>query len=78
MGWAPSCQHSLFRDCELIFKYGPVEISIKFEKLDAYTLDMFHFGLEKGVVSQDEHLSRVCEKLGELRTNVTETFNFVF
>ena len=53
MGASPMCQHSLFRDCELIFQFSPVEISIKFERLEAYTLDMFHFGLEKGAVSED-------------------------
>ena len=77
-GGVPTCQHSLFRDCELIFRFGPVEIAIKFEQLDAYTLDMFHFGLEKGVVTEDQNLARIYEKFGDLRTNVTETFNFIF
>ena len=78
MGGVPTCQHSLFRDCELVFRFGPVEIAIKFERLDAYTLDMFHFGLEKGVVTKDQNIARICEKIGELRTNVYELFNFIF
>ena len=52
MGAASLCQHhSLFRDCEITLHFGPVSIEISFERLEAYTLDMFHFGLEKGAVT---------------------------
>ena len=51
MGASAMCEHSLFRDCEITFCFGPVGIVIEFERLEAYTLDMFHFGLEKGAVS---------------------------
>ena len=39
---------------------------------------MFHFGLEKGAVSKDQHMARIYEKMQELRINVTETFSFIF
>lgn len=39
---------------------------------------MFHFGLEKGVMTEDKNMARISEKIGELRTNITETFSFIF
>ena len=53
----PTCSHSLFGSCELIFRFGAVKTTIKFEHLDAYSLDMFHFGLQKGSVTEEEKLS---------------------
>ena len=49
----PRCPHSLFRYCELIFRFGTIKTTIKFEKQDAYTLDLLHFGLKKGNVSKE-------------------------
>lgn len=45
MAGDPSCPHSLFRDCELIFRFGQIKITLSYEHLDAYSLDLFHFGL---------------------------------
>ena len=39
---------------------------------------MFHFGLEKGVMTEDKNMARISEKISELRTNITETFSFIF
>ena len=39
---------------------------------------MFHFGLEKGVMTEDKNMARISEKIGELRMNITETFSFIF
>ena len=39
---------------------------------------MFHFGLEKGVMTTDKNMARIYEKVQDLRMNLTETFNFIF
>lgn len=39
------CNHALFRTCDLIFRFGPTKVHLKYEALDVYSLDMFHFGL---------------------------------
>jgi len=54
MAGEPSCPHSLFRDCELIFRFGQIKITVSYEPLDAYSLDMFHFGLQKGKITENE------------------------
>ena len=71
------CTHSLFRECELDFRFGPIKVSVKYEHLDVYSLDMFHFGLEKGTVTQEKIQDRVKERLVSMRSNILEMFGFV-
>ena len=73
----PICPHSMFRQCELQFRYGSIKTILRFEKLEAYTLDMFHFGLEKGTATPEFIDRKVNLRLEELRTNLYETFSFV-
>ena len=73
-----NCDCSLFRDCEFIFRFGPIKTTIKFEELDPYSLDMFHFGLAKGNISEDQIAERVSERMNELRSNLVETFSFIW
>lgn len=54
-----ACTHSLFFNCDLIFRFGPLKVHLKYEPLDVYSLDMFHFGLQKGIVTVDENARRV-------------------
>ena len=77
-GEQTNCNHSLFRDCELTFRFGKIATTIKFEKLDAYSIDMNHFGLSKGDVSEEEHLGQVRQQLQTMRKNLQETFTFFF
>ena len=54
LGDHPACEHSLFGNCELTFRYQQVKTTMKFEHMDAHSLDLYHFGLEKGTVSDDK------------------------
>ena len=50
---------------------------MSYEHLDAYSLDLFHFGLQKGNITEDEIRKRVNLRLTQLKTNFKEAFNFV-
>jgi len=63
LGDHPACPHSLFRSCELIFRFKQIKTVMKFEKLDPYSLDLYHFGLEKGTVTEQKKVELVNAKL---------------
>ena len=68
-----NCTLSLHRDCSMIFRYGPIKIMINFEKQDAYTLDMPHFGLTKGIRTPEFIENKVKVKTGLLHSAVQDS-----
>lgn len=63
LGDFPQCPHSLFRDCEMTFRFKQLKTTMKFEHLDAYSLDLYHFGLQKGTVTDEMRVKLAKEKL---------------
>ena len=51
--------------------------TLKYESLDTYSLDMYHFGLEKGNISEQEKDILVSKRLYELRSDLIKAFEFI-
>jgi len=61
----------------MIFRYGPVKIIFKFQPLEEYSLDLYHFGLMKGILSTAQIADKVTQRLNWLKFNMIESVAFI-
>lgn len=50
---------------------------MNFEKLEPYSLDLYHFGLEKGTVSDEKKKELITDRLSKLRIDMLHSFHFM-